>query len=158
MANRLAVSALVVAGVSFTMAGCMGSYEPTGNEYPDPEPIIQAPAAEPVEPAFEAPAPQPAPMVWTCSYAPTMDYDWHDDVVCSNGSEWHRPYLREWDSFVTEDEIMASALEYEAELNASLGSAAAPATTGTTNGPRWSVKGAMEGQGWPDIRGQDTEQ
>ena len=55
---------------------------------------------------------------WTCSYVPTMNEDWHDDVVCSNGSEQHRPYLREWDEFVTEAELMESASEYAAELNA----------------------------------------
>lgn len=65
------------------------------------------------------PSPEPAPEPsWMCTYEPTYDYDWHDDVVCSNGSEAHRPYLREWDDFVTEDEIMESAREYELQLNA----------------------------------------
>ena len=63
-----------------------------------------------VVPAFPA-------EVWRCHYSPTYNYDWHDDVVCSNGVEQHRPYLREWDDFVTEDEIMQSAYEYEQELN-----------------------------------------
>jgi hypothetical protein len=54
---------------------------------------------------------------WTCSYEPTYDYDWHDDVLCSNGTEVHRPYLREWDSYVTQDEIMESAREYVKQLN-----------------------------------------
>ncbi|WP_275576763.1 hypothetical protein [Microbacterium sp. B35-30] len=39
-------------------------------------------------------------------------------MLCSNGTESHRPYLREWDSFVEQWEIMESAAEYEAELNA----------------------------------------
>lgn len=47
-----------------------------------------------------------------------MNEDWHDDAVCSNVSELHRPYLREWDDFVTEAELMESASEYAAELNA----------------------------------------
>lgn len=55
--------------------------------------------------------------VWSCTYSPTYNDDWHDDVVCSNGDEQDRPYLREWDSFVTEAEIMESAREYEAQLN-----------------------------------------
>jgi hypothetical protein len=38
-------------------------------------------------------------------------------VVCSTGVEQHRPYLREWDGFVTEDEIMESSRDYESELN-----------------------------------------
>lgn len=54
---------------------------------------------------------------WTCHYAPTYNDDWHDDVVCTNGIDQQRPYLRSWDSFVTEGEIMESAREYERELN-----------------------------------------
>ena len=50
--------------------------------------------------------------IWRCSYSPTYNRDWHDDVVCSNGAEEHRPNLREWDSFITQDEIMESAREY----------------------------------------------
>lgn len=56
---------------------------------------------------------------WSCSYSPTFNDDWYDDVLCSRGTESHRPYLREWDSFVTEDEMRQSAQEYEAQLNAS---------------------------------------
>ena len=55
---------------------------------------------------------------WSCTYSATYNDDWHDDVLCSNGSESHRPYLREWDTFVEQWEIMESAAEYEAELNA----------------------------------------
>lgn len=55
---------------------------------------------------------------WSCTYTPTMNDDWHDDVLCRNGSQLDRPYLREWDSFVTQDEIIESAREYEAQLNA----------------------------------------
>lgn len=54
---------------------------------------------------------------WECTYSPTYNNDWHDDVVCTNGSEQVRPSLRNWDSFVTEAEIMESAREYEAQLN-----------------------------------------
>ena len=54
---------------------------------------------------------------WSCRYSPTMNDNWHDDVVCSNGAESHRPLLRTWDGFVEEWEIMESASEYEAELN-----------------------------------------
>lgn len=55
---------------------------------------------------------------WSCTLSVTYNDDWHDDVVCSNGTESHRPYLREWDSFVEEWEILESAAEYEAQLNA----------------------------------------
>lgn len=55
--------------------------------------------------------------VWTCYYDPTMNRDWHDDVLCENGLEQDRPYLRPKDKFVTEAEIMRSAREYEKKLN-----------------------------------------
>jgi len=55
---------------------------------------------------------------WVCSYSPSYDGDWHNDVLCTDGTDQIRPYLREWDSFVTEDEIMESARDYESELNA----------------------------------------
>lgn len=62
--------------------------------------------------------PLPPPTVtWSCGYSPTYNRDWHDDIVCSNGAEQTRPYLRGWDDFVTESEIMESAREYELELN-----------------------------------------
>ena len=67
--------------------------------------------------ADEAAAEEKPSRIWSCSYSPTYNRDWHDDVVCSNGAEEHRPYLREWDSFVTQDEIMESAREYERHLN-----------------------------------------
>lgn len=56
---------------------------------------------------------------WGCFYDATWNEDWHDDVLCvgpDGASE--RPYLLEWDDFVTQDEIMAAAAEYEAQLNA----------------------------------------
>lgn len=80
---------------------------------PSPEPAPE-PSWEPIPGPSEA---DPGLSHWTCTYQPTYNYDWHDDVVCSNGSEAHRPYLREWDEYVTEDEIMESAREYEDQLN-----------------------------------------
>ncbi len=69
---------------------------------------------EPVAPLV---ADDGAAVRWVCSFSATYDRDWHNDVLCSNGTDEIRPYLREWDSFVTEDEIMESAREYERELN-----------------------------------------
>jgi hypothetical protein len=54
---------------------------------------------------------------WSCGWSPTMNYDWHDDVLCTNGSEQDRPYLLPNDSYVTEDEIRRAADEYERHLN-----------------------------------------
>jgi len=78
---------------------------------PDPEPPRDWRDWEP-----EAPAREPDGL-WSCSYSPTFDRDWHNDVLCENGLQTQRPYLREWDSYVTQDEIMESAREYEAQLN-----------------------------------------
>lgn len=66
---------------------------------------------------WEKQPPQEPDPVWECVYSPTYNDDWHDDVECSDGVNVDRPYLREWDSYVTEDEIMASAREYEITLN-----------------------------------------
>lgn len=54
---------------------------------------------------------------WTCSYDPTMDENWHNDILCGNGVTYHRPFLTEDDSFVTEDEARAAAATYEDYLN-----------------------------------------
>jgi hypothetical protein len=54
---------------------------------------------------------------WTCVYDPTMNDNWHDDVLCSNGVSSKRPTLLPDDPFVTYDEIMQAAADYEARLN-----------------------------------------
>ena len=46
---------------------------------------------------------------WSCRWAPTMDQNWHNDALCSNGVRQVRPYLRPADSFITRDELMSSA-------------------------------------------------
>ena len=66
-----------------------------------------------------APKPKPAPQqVWVCSWSPTYDDDWYNDVLCDNGIATERPRLREWDDFVEQSEIMESAREYARERNA----------------------------------------
>jgi len=54
---------------------------------------------------------------WSCGWSPTINSDWHDDVLCTNGTRQKRPYLLPNDSFVTRDEIMRAANEYERHLN-----------------------------------------
>ncbi|MGB3911714.1 MAG: hypothetical protein WBL06_14695 [Pseudolysinimonas sp.] len=54
---------------------------------------------------------------WSCFWEPTMNDDWHDDVLCARGLETIRPTLLPDQSFVTEDEMMVAAAEYEATLN-----------------------------------------
>lgn len=61
---------------------------------------------------------RPEPVrVWSCGYSPTMNYDWHDDVLCTDGVAQQRPYLLANDSFITEAELMAAAAAHEAWLN-----------------------------------------
>lgn len=104
-----------------SVSGC-ATYDEGANDYSGNESPADI-AVEEVEPDYEALADQQAREIiesqpWECFYAPSYDDDWHNDVTCTNGTETETPYLREWDSFITEDEIMESALEYEDHLNA----------------------------------------
>lgn len=54
---------------------------------------------------------------WSCFYDPTMNDDWHDDLLCTNGVDSVRPTLLPDDPFVEYDEIMQAALEYATVLN-----------------------------------------
>ena len=54
---------------------------------------------------------------WTCDWAPIMNDDWHDDVLCTRGAETIRPVLLPDAAFVTEDEMRQAGREYEASLN-----------------------------------------
>ena len=106
--KRTAIGAVLAAWVGLMVGGCV-DYPPDGDE------LLEQPELREPELVVEGdPVPEP---VWVCSYAPTYDDDWHNDVLCSNGVDEDRPYLREWDTFITEDEIMESAQEYEDGLN-----------------------------------------
>ena len=80
-------------------------------------PVMCGPPAQPADPFPGESSSGSSEGQWVCIYSPTYDRDWHNDVLCTNGTESHRPYLREWDSFITQDEIMESAQEYERYLN-----------------------------------------
>jgi hypothetical protein len=70
-----------------------------------------APAAQAspgAETARSAAAPSAA-QSWTCRWSPTMDRNWHNDALCSNGVSQVRPYLRPADTHITQDELMRSA-------------------------------------------------
>jgi hypothetical protein len=122
MLSRL-VAAAVVACIGVTTASCVS--EVSENERPlTPEPVepdgeehARAQLREQQQQQF-----QEMQQSWTCFYSVTYDYDWHNDVLCSNGVESQRPYLRGGDSFVTQDELMQSAHEYEDTLNGGSGS------------------------------------
>lgn len=54
---------------------------------------------------------------WECSYSPTYDYDWHNDIYCTDGVDSDRPYLLAVDSYITQSEIREAGREYEDMLN-----------------------------------------
>jgi hypothetical protein len=54
---------------------------------------------------------------WTCFYDPTMNENWHDDVLCTNISSSLRPLLLLDDPFIEYEEIMRAAAEHESSLN-----------------------------------------
>ena len=53
-------------------------------------------------------APSAAPL-WRCWWSPTMDRNWHNDALCSNGVSQVRPYLRPADTYITRAELVSSA-------------------------------------------------
>jgi len=75
-----------------------------------------------VEPEVQAPLDSPpVSAVWSCDWSPTMDEDWHDDILCIKGSGSLRPSLLEdWD-FVTQADMMQAAAEFEVYLNSTEG-------------------------------------
>jgi|GEM_PF-2568813 len=89
-------------------------------EYGKPKTAVDGPSERPVEVVDDVEVEQPPPppdMRWRCFWDPTMNEDWHDDVLCSNGVAHERPYLlADW-SFVTEDDMLAAAADYESYLN-----------------------------------------
>ena len=105
------LAVLTVASVCL-LAGCTSSNEGIDNyERDEREPIevVPDPPVEYVEP--------PVVQGWDCYWDPTMNDDWHDDYMCTNGSAYDRPYLIPDDSFVEQWEIDEAASAYEAGLN-----------------------------------------
>ena len=107
-AHRSIAAGAAAVLLAATLGGCTSQYV-DDNGPPELEPVKRV--------TQTGPAAAAEPRSWSCSDSPTFDRDWHNDVICYNGVESHRPYLRGDDSYVTESEIMASAREYEAELN-----------------------------------------
>ena len=84
------------------------------------EAVDERPKFEPVEVVPEPPSEfvdPPAADEWRCSWDATMDDDWHNDYVCTNGVDFDRPYLIPGDSFVERWEIEEAATAYELQLN-----------------------------------------
>lgn len=111
---------LVVALSLALAAATAGCSSMDGGEWAPPPPQYEGNAQFQDGPVADEYVYEPPPVpqaAWECSYSPTYNNDWHDDVVCTNGSESTRPYLREWDEFITQQEIMVSARKYERQLN-----------------------------------------
>lgn len=123
-------------GVIALLAGCSGNVNPRfggyeeerqpgyeehveDQRYVEPEEPTRQEIDQAIQESDQRAREQLGLGAWSCTLSITYNDDWHDDVVCRNGNESHRPYLREWDSFVEQWEILESAAEYEAKLNAS---------------------------------------
>ncbi|MFD4958929.1 hypothetical protein [Microbacterium sp. NPDC058389] len=73
------------------------------------------PEREIVEP--EPAAPAPVAEGWSCFWDPTMNENWHDDVLRTRGYEAIRCELLVGQSFVTQDDMMRVATDCEMALN-----------------------------------------
>ena len=110
------MGALVAFGVGSAVAGCalLGSggsvSELDENPMPEREPVFQEPTDEQIRDAL-------GDDEWSCYYDPSINNDWHDDVVCRNSFESFRPILLPELGFVTESEMIAAGEAYEVELN-----------------------------------------
>lgn len=119
-----------VSGVAFGTFGSLArnltennrrAFLPYGDVFPPKTVVLHAAVrgrfAKPPKAAAE-PRSTPLPVVsWHCSWSPTYNNNYHDDALCSNGAESERPHLRAEDSYITPDELMGSARDYEVHLN-----------------------------------------
>ncbi|GAA1914806.1 hypothetical protein GCM10009775_04200 [Microbacterium aoyamense] len=141
---------MIFASLMLAATGCTSHsseyYDQLANEPPE-----QVSVEDDGPDDWDIPAPDHG---WVCSFSPTYNDDWHDDVLCSNGSDSQRPYLLEGDSFVTEGEIMAAAAEFEAQLNG--GGLPAPALDGPT-APSNTGASVSYDVGWAQQYGSVTE-
>lgn len=96
--------------------GNSDTYAPT----PAPQAPIEAPIDEPIDVPLDPRKYGTPPLPngsWSCDYQPTMNDNWHDDVICTNGIESFRPELLVG-QFVTEYDMRLEAAYYEDYLNA----------------------------------------
>ena len=117
---RPLLTILAATALGLTLAACSPYYSgETVNGHRALEPVpyednvpSDAEIAEAKQQAWEEVAGQE----WSCWYDPTMNENWHDDVLCTNGPDNHRPTLLPG-QFVSEADMSAAADEYEAYLN-----------------------------------------
>jgi hypothetical protein len=96
MMSRKSTASVIV--VALTMLWATTACSSLGTSFGEPESVEHAPA-------------------WDCSYEPSINDNWHDDVLCTNGIESFRPNLLPDSGFVTEEEMTAAGQAYEVELN-----------------------------------------
>lgn len=112
---RRLTSAIVAFGVGSVLTSCAflgasgGISELDDNLRPEREPVFQEPTDAEIQDALRT--------SWDCYFDPTMNDDWHDDVICRDGVESVRPILLPELGFVTEDEMIAAGEAYQVELN-----------------------------------------
>lgn len=120
------VTQFAVFAISAAIFGPLAWFMSGGPEFVNAIRMASDPPPAPPREAFETPmteVPQPSafpqldPGVWTCEWDPTMNNDWHDDILCTDGINDDRPYLLPEDSFVEKSEIMRAAARYEDQLN-----------------------------------------
>lgn len=123
MSSRAAVVALLVVVMGASASGCSPGY----NGWDESPELVEVESSQPgpgrwagSHAAGRQSAPFTAP-AWRCSYSPTNDWNWHNDVLCSNGVHEQRPHLLRYDPHITSDEMVVAAAAYERSLNASSG-------------------------------------
>ncbi|CAN7294666.1 hypothetical protein LJR186_001475 [Microbacterium foliorum] len=121
------VLGVVVMGAIFLGGGWIIGFRPiewvmdftstvTATDAPTPRPAYVGNPI-PVDDQPVDPPPPPQPELWSCGWDPTMNENWHDDILCTRGFERDRPLLlTDWD-FVTYDDMMAAGADYEGWLN-----------------------------------------
>lgn len=111
--------------VVVALVGALGPgelFEPVSSDLGKSEKVPSAVPASPAAELADAAPAQSSPVVsrWSCHWDPTMNEDWHDDVLCMSGDQRDRPYLLpEW-GYVTQADIMTEAQNYEDWLNSQI--------------------------------------
>jgi len=147
MRHLPAVTAITVCalGVIFGATGCTkyydsveydGGYEDT-SEYSQ---FIEEPTEERIRESMDS--------SWDCYYDPSMNNNWHDDVICRNGFDAFRPTLMAQFDFVTENDMIAAGEAFEVDLNE-----AESDSTGADDGPQidppsWVTESSVDPPSW----------
>lgn len=99
------IAQIVVAYYTGIISGKASGNEPT---------VIDSPVQ--FAPLEQEPSEATGQALWDCFYEPTINDNWHDDVLCTNGAESERPILLPGE-FVTQSDMEIAGAEYEATLN-----------------------------------------